>query len=325
MRSQNLIASLMLTFGVLASGCRFDDDDGSPGSPSSTIVPYEASSCALGNEPGTRAYPIRTLRIPTIPSPEAPLPAVGFNIDGLTSTEADLAGCDQADMPGGVDDAFANIVVALDDTLPEVFAFDDLGIVPIMQFIELEVVISDWNETATDPCVVVTLHGTMSGRAITPLVGRASLVSGGVSLVAFGADLPVTIRIEPENLGGLGGLCTVDCLGFDVDFTIEGLVARLRFSDDMTHLVVAEAPDNTNATMLGGHVRYTGDAPGAFTTVVTRLINAIDPDLWATVQNVFSQRLDLDSTPTLSACTTVGSGTSADAFSIAVLASSVAP
>ncbi len=285
-------------------------------------------SCASG-EAGTRTYPIRRLGIPLRGSPDATAPGFGFNVDGLTSYETDLAGCYTADLPRGLDNAFCAMVdetyAAFSD--PAMFAIDipaRLQAAVDAEDIDLELVLGDWNETRDDSCVSVEIRGTTNGVAITPMVAEAPLVDGFVMLATFRGPLTFTPKFAVKQGGGAGA-CTSDCVFVGLPIVMQDVRARLRFSSDMTTLDTTSAPVGNDASMIGGYVRFEGTDPGALATSFTTLVDAIEPLSTAGLLNVVRDFTDLDSTPVLSACTAVGEGTSADTLSAAFLISSVAP
>ena len=320
MNLKNVALGLMLVGSVFAVGCGGDDDTGP-----APLPDVERVTCDTQGEAGSRVFPIRRLTIPTAP-PEGEIPPVGFNVDGLTSTATDLAGCNKADLSGGVDNGLAAIINGLGPVLSRtgVDINEELQTAVEGDAIDLEVEIGDWNMTATDPCVTITIQGMTAGSAITPITSNAPLNGGFVTLVTFSSNLTITPSFQVGPDGGLGS-CTANCTPVDLAITIQDLRARLRLSPDLNDLIVAGSPDNMNSSMVGGYVKYTGTDPSAFQTSLNTLIGAIDPNVSDVVGGIFTQFLDLDTDPALAACTSVGSGTSADTFSAAILAGSVAP
>lgn len=307
--------------GAITDASDGDISDGAVG------IEIPTTTCELQGEVGSRPFAIAHLRIPTKPDPEGALPSAGFNVDGFDSTSQDITGCNKADKAGGVDNAFA----AVNDGLGPVFAMAGYSFGGSLESaiandaINLEIVLGDWNMTASDPCVTVTIQGSVGGSAITPLSGRAPLVAGLVAYVTFGANLRLTSRVAVSPDGGTG--CTQGCVNFDLPMVIHQTMARVRLSPDLMHVVSAASPDNTNSTMVGGYVRFTGSDALAFQPNLEALFTGIDPTLTGIVSNIFRQFLDLDTTPSLMACEALevdgGLPTTADSFSTALLVSSV--
>jgi hypothetical protein len=152
-------------------------------------------------------------------------------------------------------------------------------------------------------------------------VGRAPLVNGFVDRVTFGSKLRVAPDFAVSPDGGLG-TCTMNCVEVVVPFVLQDVRARLRFLPDMSALVVSGSPNNTNSTILGGYIRYSGADADAFSPGLANLFNAIKADLVPTIHAIFATYMDLQSAPVLQWCTSTGGGTvSADTHSAAFLVS----
>jgi hypothetical protein len=183
----------------------------------------------------------------------------------------------------------------------------------------------DWNGTSDDDCVRFTLSGTSSGQSIPALVGASPMVQGFAQEVRFGSTRAVTLMPRLAlNAGGGLEVCEADCVEYDMPIVIEELRARFRFGPEMTSLVFDPSPTTTNSSMIGGYVRYLGVDSGALAVHLEPIVRAIDPSGWPSFDAHVRDHLDLDSTPSLSACAFVDAGgTSADTLSIALLVSSV--
>lgn len=334
MNLKKVALSLLLGGSMFAVGC--GDDDSGPSS--GTLPPEDVPTCTLNGEAGMRDFQINGLRIPVSGgggSPITPLNNIGFNVDGLvTSTVNDVAGCRKADgVPGGIDNALSEIIGGLSDLL----AMASVDINAELQgavddnAIDLNVRLGDWNMTATDPCVSITISGMSGGQTLTPITGNAALNANVISAIAFPTALTIVPAFQLNPDGGLGGTCTMNCVTVNLPITIQGLRGRIVFDATQSAIVVAdqatlEGPTgNSSSTVIGGYVRYAGTDAAAFSVGLMGLTNQIGID-FDTVNGIFTQFLDLDSTPGpgLSACTsTGGSNVSADTFSAGILARGV--
>lgn len=325
MNLKKVALSLLVSGSILAVGC--GDDDSSSSNPSGTILEPDVPTCTLNGDGGTRTFNVTGLRIPANN-------AVGFNVDGIVSSSTDdLAGCKKTDgVPGGIDNALAEIIAGLSDLLEEAQvdinaelqgAVDD-------DAIDLQVTLGDWNMTATDACVSVRISGMSGGATVTPIMGNAALTNNRVDQVAFGSSIRIVPVFQLSADGGIGGpSCTDNCVPIELPITIKGLRARLVFNDTQTALVMAEegSESNSNSTLIAGYVRYSGAEQDSFKPGLDALVAQIGTDLGSAVDPIFAQFLDLDSTPGpgLSACTSLGgTQTSADTFSAGIVASATA-
>lgn len=319
------LASKSLRFGlVLASafalGCPKPqpEPDGGSGDSLDASIP----SCDLTSDTDvmTRTYALSTLAIPTSNT-------VGFDVDGLNTTASgDVGGCRRVDgQPGGVDNALAQIIAGLGDVLSEagVDINEELQRALESDALDIDVTIDHWNGTATDTCVGVAITGASGGEPIDALQGSARL-DAGVVVVAFDGSLTIAPTFLLSADGGLG-TCTEGCTEVELPITIQGARAQLVFGGGavgMDALVVEATPTRTGSTYLGGYVRYTGEDAIAFRPGLAALVETIDSGLVSTVDTIFGTYLDLDSTPSLSACASAGGTmTTADTFSAAILAS----
>lgn len=283
-------------------------------------------TCTPTGDAEQRTFPIAQMAIPSRPTSNAPLPAVGFNIDGLTSTQTDLAGCNMADLPGGIDNGLAALMPPTNDPL-----IAPLGAHLSLQAqvdsgrIALMLTMDDWNGTSDDDCVRFTLSGTSSGQSIPALVGASPLTMGFTQDVWFGSTRTLTLSTRLAlNAGGGLEVCETDCVEYDLPIVIERVMGRFRFGPEMSSLVFDPSPTTTNSSMLGGYVRYVGVDSGAVAVHLEPIVRTIDPSGWPSFDAQMRDHLDLDSTPSLSACTFVDAGgTSADTLSVALLVSSV--
>ena len=295
--------------------------DASDGSMSVTPI---VTDCTLQGESGSRAFAIAQIATPTVAAPEAPLPTVGFNVDGLTSTSTDLAGCNEADLTDGVDNGDAVILRGLGGIFGTLALDFNSGYQRAIDAgtVDLEIVLGDWNLTTDDACVSVTLQGEVYGAPIAALTGRAPLTGAFVDVVSLGGNVTIvsTQRTNPD-----AGACPSGCV--DVQMPLQGVLARLRFSPDLTNIVTSSSsiPNTTNSSTLGGYVRWVGADELAYAPSYNAFLNAVSPELPAVANQIFGNFLDLDSTPPLTGCTAVGNTTSADSFSVGLLISSTPP
>lgn len=272
--------------------------------------PVEPSQCDLDVDTGTRTFVITGFHIPS--------PSVGFDVDGLVSTEADLSGCYVADAPGGIDNALAAIFPtpsgpgdgAVDIAYPmnEALADDTLRV---------EVVLARWNGTANDPCVDVTLAVFERGTALDPLTADAELIDATIAEVAFEQDLALTPLVSVDS-GEVVGTCDVDCDAVALDLTIRSVLLRLTFDAEMATVISGPWQAGTASSMLGGYVRYLGGSGNALGLSVRHFVEAIDPLMVPAVDDLFRTHLDLDGSPYLSTCIIADGAPSADAFSMAM-------
>lgn len=315
--------SLLLGCSIFAVGCGGGGDDGGSDTPGDTLPPIDVPSCDLASDTDTmeRVYSVATLAIPASNT-------IGFNIDGLNSTSnADVAGCRRLDgQPGGIDNALAQIIMGLGDVLTEagVDINEELQNAVDMGAIDLTVTLTKWNGTASDSCVGVTIAGESAGEPIASLTGSAELASGTIAQVAFPTRLTIspTFQLSPD--GGLGSCDGEDCIDVPLSISIGNARARLVFAGDMSGFgYPASGQTNANASIVAGVVRYSGTVEdGAFQPGLEALVGSIDEGLVPTVNTIFTTYLDLDVTPSLTACTSAGgSMVSADAFSAAIMAS----
>lgn len=323
MRTTSVASAFIVVSGLLGSAC-IDCWPDEPPRPS-TFAPVGETTCTLDADVGSRTFAIEALRVPIRSDEEGALPAVGFDLDGLVSTATDVEGCYTADLPGGLDNGFAVLNEAIADVFGQANVDVDAAIASEVadEVLALELVIADWNETSSDPCISVTLRGAEDGRPIDTLTGRAPLVAGVVSVVTFGASLAIRPTFSVRQ-GAVVPTCDGDCTAVALAITIRELIARLRFSADMRELLVSESPNSANSTMLGGYVRYTEEDETSFGTQLANLAEVLAEGSSYDIRRGLEARLDLDSTPTLAPCSPVGNVTSADSVSIALLASGTA-
>ena len=277
-------------------------------------------------ETGTRTYTIRMLTLPASADDE-PLPAVGFNVDGLTSQADSVAGCLRADLAGGIDNGFA----VMFDGLSNLLTMAGIDVLARLQAavtdgdIAVEVVLGEWNGTSDDACVTVAIRDTTGGDDIAPLVTTAPLSGSVISGLVFEGSLTFAPTFSVDAEGGPCTPASQDCVTMALPIVMQRVLARLQFAPDMMTLDSSASPTATNSSMLGGHVRYVGDDEAAFRVGLIALMEAYAPGLGGALDMIARNFMDLDSTPVLSACTAVGNGTSADTFSAGFLISSVAP
>lgn len=325
MNLKKVALGLLLSGSIFAVGCGGDDDGDSPDT-GDLGVP-DVPSCDTATDEGAnmeRSFHIDGLLIP------GESRNVGFDVDGLNTTNAqNVAGCNVADRPGGIDNALATIIENLEPLLQQasVDINEKLQEAVTDGGINLTVQLNSWNGTDTDDCVGIQISGTSGGSAITTLTGSAAMSANVISLIAFSSNLRIvpTFQLPPD--GGFMS-CTVGCVPADLPIVIKGVRARIQFNAGQTAIVAADELDvaNTNSTVIGGFVRYTASSPSdadSFENSLNGLIDKIDPNLKETVAPIFTGYLDLDSTPGpgLSRCTATGSmTTSADTFSAGIVA-----
>jgi hypothetical protein len=305
------VLARVLCASLVIAGCSRNDDEGDGGVIDEPDLPGYCDP-TTNDDSMTRAFVIDSFLIPETDN-------IGFNVDHIiTTTPRDVAGCHQVDgAPGGIDNAFALIVDAVNDVAPhgqvapfEIdrrHAFDDSV---------LHLTLRHWNGTSDDDCVRVDLSSALEGEPLTVHTRDASLRDGMLEYLWF----PKGFRFAPAlNLLGDGGVNRVV-----VPMTVMEPTARIVFDAAMTEIVVSSSPNTRNSSILGGYVLYSGTESRAFQPAFEAALastgSPLVPDLLASI----SQLLDLDSTPwpSLWACTSAdGGATSADSFSVGLLMS----
>jgi hypothetical protein len=239
---KKLLLSLAVSVPLVASGC---GDDGG-GTPDGSIDP-----CA-DLDPNAEIWEMTALRLPD----GTPEDVVGFNLDGLNTTEPEPAtpenGCGFIDMAGGVDNSIGMLLPLIGElTMGELdiqMAIDDAI---AEDAITIFATIKNYTGAGSTG---VTLSLTLNGKT-DQLQDVPATVDGEGNITAEVASLPLVLEDLPvgEDL---------------IDLTI----------DISNALVYIPAPtNNTTVATIGGAVLYGDDTspPTAFRPQIAELLTQI--------------------------------------------------
>jgi hypothetical protein len=253
----------------------------------------------------TRSFVIRTLRI-------APA-SIGANIDGLdnSSTPNSIAGCRRADGPLGIENQAWEFDLDTDG-IPSSAAQSGIT----NGTIALTFAISQWNGTANDDCVDLSLTG----------IG----LLGGLTVRTAIAAGEVDARLPADSGWDVTGAAE----GLMLTLPVRGLYVHLELDQTLTELVVPASPSVSTASFLAGYVVYANEntsPPGDdFRPRLKTMINTISPSgsLWPSIDAIGKTSRDLHVIGGLRPCMMVGSNATvvdSDAISTALLLSTNPP
>lgn len=252
----------------------------------------------------TRAFVVRTLRV--APS------TVGADVDGLdnSSTPTSVAGCRKADATGGIENALAGV-----DTTAMKIPSSAMQSGLTSGTIALTFTVSNWNGTANDDCIDLSLSGI---GVVGGLTTRTS-IAGSVIDTAFAADTGWDITGSYANQP-----LTVPLRGFRAHLVLDGT---------LTELVLPTTPTATTASFIAGYVLYADAmAPATGSDLRPRVIafvNAIGYGAYvSTIDSMAMSLRDLHTVGGLRPCMNPGvdpTVVDADSLSAALLISSNPP
>lgn len=279
-------------------------DEGDAGSDATS--PGPSFHCKLENDldTGTRTFSITSLVVPESK-------AVGFDIDARASTtSADIAGCGRLDgFPGGIDNAFAEVLETYGGVLASVGVDVPAGVAASLTTDTLALEISQWNGFTTDPCMRVTIRGTSNGETFPVLEGSTALFDGHVRNMRFFGTLPITARVP-----------RADAEPALLPLLVHDLRLQLAFSGTngpMERIVVGTPAIPADSSMIGGYI--VRDEVG-FTSGIEAILADAAPNLVSPFRGVLDAARDLHGAPELESCsTTPGMTRTADSLSIGLL------